>query len=215
MLVHWRLYALSSCFKIRILRRCELLAGPLEVLTDCHLFSFRLSARQRKSPFCQIFSGNMTNCRGSSTIAKVIRRSLATGVRNFCIFARISNSWLPPTPVVVSHPYGSSVESHSTALSFVPLQCRDQIDTLFYSVLHWYSLSSCYLVAAFEVWISEIFWKINFDQTTGVNKNNLASSWLMFSRPLNLSKTLNSLNCTERSSIAYTQSDNVHDLPLD
>ena len=35
--------------------------------------------------------------------------------------------------------------------SLFPVQCRAQIDMLFCIVLHWYSLSSCYLVAAFEV----------------------------------------------------------------
>jgi len=60
----------------------------------------------------------------------------------------------------------SKVQSHSTGLTTVPGamsshtrqrfplfqdQCRAQIDMLFYSVLFWFSLNSCYLVAAVEL----------------------------------------------------------------
>ena len=90
----------------------------LKILTDCHsvlLSLVRKTTHTTLFPDLQRWTGEFFS--GSSTVAKVIRRSHATGVRKFCIFALISNSWLPPTPLVVSQPYGSSVESHSTALS--------------------------------------------------------------------------------------------------
>jgi hypothetical protein len=118
--VHWRLYALSSCFKIRILRKRGFAgrsAWSSHTLPLCSPLAYPQDCANR--PFPRSSTGTWPIVSGSSTIAKVIRRSLATGVRNFCIFARISNSWLPPTPLLSSHCYGSSVESHSTALSFV------------------------------------------------------------------------------------------------
>ena len=53
------------------------------------------------------------------------------------------------------------------------VHCQAQIDTLFYSVVCWFSISFCYLVATFDLWKLEIFWKINMDQTVGIHKNNL------------------------------------------
>ena len=49
---------------------------------------------------------------------------------------------------------------------------RDHFYTLFCNVLCWLSLSSCYLVAAFELRRLEIFWKMNLDQTAVSHKNN-------------------------------------------
>ena len=118
--VHWRLYALSSCFKMCILRNCGFAgrsAWSSHRLPLCSPFAYPQDCANRPFPISS--TGTWRIVSGSSTIAKVIRRSLATGVWNFCIFARISNSWLPPTPLFVSHRYGSSVEPHSTALSFV------------------------------------------------------------------------------------------------
>jgi hypothetical protein len=39
------------------------------------------------------------------------------------------------------------------------------------------SLSFCYLVADFGLGKQEIFWKINFNETVGIHKNNLGSKW--------------------------------------
>jgi hypothetical protein len=48
------------------------------------------------------------------------------------------------------NPYRCSVELSSMA-HLHQVQCPAQVDTLFYSVLFWFSLSSCCLVAAFKV----------------------------------------------------------------
>jgi len=117
--VHWRLCAMSSCFKMRILRKCGFAgrsAWSSHRLSLCSPFAYPQDCA--KHPFPRSSTGTWRIVSGSS-IAKVIRRSLATGVRKFCLFARISNSWLTPTTLVLSHPYGSSVESHSTALPVV------------------------------------------------------------------------------------------------
>jgi hypothetical protein len=45
------------------------------------------------------------------------------------------------------------------------VHCRAEIDTLFYSVLCWFSQSSSYLVPAFEALRLGIFWKINLDRS--------------------------------------------------
>jgi hypothetical protein len=44
---------------------------------------------------------------------------------------------------------------------------------VFYSVVRWFSLRYPYQAAAFEIWILEIFWKINLGQAFGTLKNNL------------------------------------------
>jgi len=49
----------------------------------------------------------------------------------------------------------------------------DQQVIVLYSVLVWFSLSSFYLVAAFELSKLAIFWKINLDQTLQIHNNNL------------------------------------------
>ena len=71
------------------------------------------------------------------------------------------------------NPYRSNVELTRQRCPLYQVQCRAQIDRLFYSVLCWFSLSCCYRVADFELQRLEIFWKINFDQTVGIHKNNL------------------------------------------
>jgi hypothetical protein len=62
--------------------------------------------------------------------------------------------------------------------SLYQVQCRARIDTLFYSVLSWFFLSSCCLVANFELWKLGIFWKMNLDQTVENHKHNLDSEVL-------------------------------------
>jgi hypothetical protein len=52
------------------------------------------------------------------------------------------------------------------------VQCRAQIDTLFYNVLCKLFLSACLIVAAFQIRRLEIFWKINFDLTVGIRYSN-------------------------------------------
>lgn len=52
------------------------------------------------------------------------------------------------------------------------VQYQAQIDTLFCSMLCWFSLSSCSLVAALKFSKLEIFWKIDFDHNVGNDKNN-------------------------------------------
>ena len=170
---------------MRILRKCGFagrsawnshglpLCSPFACPQDC-----------ANHPFPSSSSGTWRIFSESSTVAEVIRKSHTTGVWKFCNFAPISSSWLPPTPLVVSQPYGSIVESDSTALSVVP---DSMSSSNRHVILQCFTLvfpSSCYLVAAFEVWVLEIFWKINLDQTAGVHKHNLASSWLMSLRPL-------------------------------
>ena len=96
-------------------------------------------------------------------------------------------------PVVFKH-YRSNVEVDSTALCAIPgpmsrwtrqhfvlyqVQCRAQIDMLFCCVLCWFSLSSFSQVAAFELWRSEVSWKIYLDQTVWTYKNNLESKVLV------------------------------------
>jgi hypothetical protein len=53
------------------------------------------------------------------------------------------------------------------------VQCQAEIDMVLYTVSCWFSLSTCYLVAAFDVWRLGIIWKINLDQMVGIHKNNL------------------------------------------
>ena len=48
-----------------------------------------------------------------------------------------------------------------------------QNDQLFYSVLRWFSPSSCRLVTAFELWGLQSSWKVNLDQTVEINNNIL------------------------------------------
>ena len=58
--------------------------------------------------------------------------------------------------------------------SLYQVHCRAQIDKIFYSVVYWFSLHySHHLMAAFELWRSEIFWKINLHQTVEIQKKNL------------------------------------------
>jgi hypothetical protein len=53
------------------------------------------------------------------------------------------------------------------------VQCHTLVNTIFYSVLCWFSLHSLYHVATVELWRLESFWEINMDQTVEINKNNL------------------------------------------
>lgn len=64
---------------------------------------------------------------------------------------------------------------------FYQVQCSAQIDALFYNVLCWRLLSSCHLLAAFEIRILEISWKINLDQTVGIHDHNLDCLGLRYS----------------------------------
>jgi hypothetical protein len=57
------------------------------------------------------------------------------------------------------------------------VQCQAQTDALFLC-LRKFSLSSYYLMAAFELWI---FWKTNLDQTVGIHKNILGCKVLNLS----------------------------------
>jgi hypothetical protein len=54
-------------------------------------------------------------------------------------------------------------------------QCRTQIDPPFYSLSCWF-----YLLSAFELKRLELFWKMNFDHTIGIQYNNLSSKALKF-----------------------------------
>ena len=53
---------------------------------------------------------------------------------------------------------------------FYRFHCRPQIETLFYSDLRWFIVSSCQLVAALLTLKSDIFYKINLDQTWNQQK---------------------------------------------
>jgi hypothetical protein len=53
------------------------------------------------------------------------------------------------------------------------VQCRDQIDGLFYTAFCLFPLRLSYLMADTELWKLEIFWEINLDQNVGIHKNNL------------------------------------------
>jgi len=52
------------------------------------------------------------------------------------------------------------------------VRCRAQIDSLLYSVLPWFALTSCHFVAAFQLWIFGIFWRIYLKPNFGNDKNN-------------------------------------------
>ena len=71
------------------------------------------------------------------------------------------------------NPYRSNVELKSTMLSAIPEPMSSSNRQLFYNAFCWFSLGFCYLVAAFQLWRLEIFWKINLDKTVGTDKNNL------------------------------------------
>jgi len=56
-------------------------------------------------------------------------------------------------------PNRSKIESDSTALSDAPATMSSSNRDVFYAALCWFSLTSFGLVAAFEVWRLQIFWK--------------------------------------------------------
>ena len=60
------------------------------------------------------------------------------------------------------------------------LQCRALIDTLFYSVLCLFLLSSWHLRAAFKLRRLETSWKINLGHPVAIHNNNLDYKALIF-----------------------------------
>ena len=165
--VHWRVCALLSCLKMRIFRKCGFAGRPAWKFSRiATLFFFRLSARLRTQPFSQIFSDELANFLADPP---PLRKSFEGLTPPVCENSA-SLPWFRTVdcrPLLWSclNPMGP-VSSHTRQrFLLLPVRCLAQIDTLFYRLLHWYSLSSCYLVAAFEVWVLAVFWKINLDQT--------------------------------------------------
>ena len=129
-----------------------LLAGPLEVLTDCHsvlLLLIRKTAQIALFPYLQREPDELL------ADPPPLRKSF----EGLLPPVYETSASLPGFRTVDCRPLLCScltvmgpVSSHTRQrFPLFTVQCRAQIDTLFYSVLHWYSLSSCYLVAAFEV----------------------------------------------------------------
>lgn len=71
-----------------------------------------------------------------------------------------------------NHYWPNIVLSSTTLFVFPQVQCRAQT-THYFTALCWFFLSSCGIMAAFEIRNSEIFWKINLDQAVRIRDNNL------------------------------------------
>jgi len=81
----------------------------------------------------------------------------------------------------------TNVESDSTALSVVPgpVSSTNRHDIVHFVRLVF--LSSCFLVAGFELWKLEILRKINFDQPAATPNNNVDSGKLNYLRTKDVS----------------------------
>ena len=94
-----------------------------------------------------------------------------------CLFTIISvppgNCWTLPQLGYECLFYRSIVELNSR----FPFHCTRSIVELklwdIYSGLCWFLPNTCYVVAAFILWILKIFRKINLNQADGIHKRNL------------------------------------------